>query len=439
MAGPIPASEDRPLLAFRHDHVAVGDDDETTQSGGGPPLLCDPLTAQQHETSFSTPHMRVPSGSFPAARDVAGTDEKVCCFINGLLSVHVPLGGEVTDDAELRINGEGSALYVHIVATCGRRALSSALARCSAEAAGAFRVTATFIPPPGHTAAASPSDVLIGYLSAKQQHVSVREFLPFAPEGLRLRSEYVEEAGDAMEERFCASLESMFLSPLVNPFRSSLASAYAQNHAKLLPLYDAVVVKRYYTSWHQFLRAHPKQFSMFQVSDSDVAAHKLDPFVKPNEVRVSLVGVHTLQQDASCAGEQRRHDESIIQFLQRLLKRSAGGVDQREVMEQLSGHPAFVHSLRPSLSTLSRFLLAHSHLYTWPPNTVAADTVGLRRPGRAEPSSQSLFRLRIPSQGSAAQGTSGQGRGKGGGGGGRGADQRRGGQRRRKRDSKGTD
>eukprot|EP01062_Namystynia_karyoxenos_P021382 TRINITY_DN18136_c0_g1_i1.p1 TRINITY_DN18136_c0_g1~~TRINITY_DN18136_c0_g1_i1.p1 ORF type:complete len:545 (+),score=79.97 TRINITY_DN18136_c0_g1_i1:66-1700(+) len=321
--------------------------------------------------------MPLPSAGLPSV-----SSGEVNCVVNGLLVVHVVPGGErfwpVTK--KLRVNGDGNALYVHVAAACSRKVLAEEFGEHGA--AKAMRVTATFASPRRADSEAAERTVIVGYISEATPYCAGSDFIPFCPSSVTFRTKFVQQPGNAEEERLCVGIRDILNNETINPYKGSLPSALTQNHAKVLPLYSSVVEEGYGGSWHQFLRAHPNEFTLFQMSEEQVRHHNLAPFVKPQEVRVAMVGVAATDRDAACAAANRAHEQRLIELLQEVLTGHEDGMDQRQVMEQLGTSAAFLHFARPSLCTLSRFLASHRDRFVWSNHPDLVSTAGLSRGDR---------------------------------------------------------
>eukprot|EP01062_Namystynia_karyoxenos_P060140 TRINITY_DN51633_c0_g1_i1.p1 TRINITY_DN51633_c0_g1~~TRINITY_DN51633_c0_g1_i1.p1 ORF type:complete len:490 (+),score=148.92 TRINITY_DN51633_c0_g1_i1:98-1471(+) len=339
----------------------------------------------------AAPSTEVVTHIAPGVQQGLPPSEGVQVTINGIAAFRVPFGGEMSVllTPSLRVNGDGTALYAHCIACSQMRQLKEALQERGGEAA-AVRVVLSF----RGTDPAERRDVVLGYLSQQMRHCAVRDFIPFLPTCVTARCLFHAAVGDADEERFKRGMVHLFTNRIINPHGGSMPSALLQNHARELPLYEAVIGEKYAGQWHRFLRAHPAEYHVFQMTTDDIAREGLHPFISPREVRVALLGddgpAGILALDHVGAQALREREARMLATLRGALENQPEGVDQRELLDKLCDEPSFLQFLRPSFSTLARFLTIHKHRFVWSQRPGMPPTVGLARGDRRRAGSLGL-------------------------------------------------
>ncbi|KAJ9463742.1 hypothetical protein DIPPA_07770 [Diplonema papillatum] len=309
----------------------------------------------------------------------------VTVILNGKMAINAVLGGVTSERMfPIQINGSNNGVLVHTTASCP----------CRVGADKVYKIEVTFRArsEDGEAAAGGEASLLLGFITRDASHVSGAVSLPFIPQIVDVYAFEAPEALDTNELKFTADVVGIFRSQTLNPGAGSLPSALTQNYSKHLPQYKAVVVDKYQSSWHQYLKANADTFWVFQLSEDEIEAHRLAPHVKPHEVRVAIrqaargglddggaAMATILAADREIASSSAQHERKLIEYLKSILDGVPEGMDQRVVMDHLERNEDFLHFISPSYSTLYRFLVQQRDTFAWTNHDLLPMCVGLSR------------------------------------------------------------
>eukprot|EP01061_Rhynchopus_euleeides_P017252 TRINITY_DN28711_c0_g1_i1.p1 TRINITY_DN28711_c0_g1~~TRINITY_DN28711_c0_g1_i1.p1 ORF type:complete len:543 (+),score=160.59 TRINITY_DN28711_c0_g1_i1:283-1911(+) len=208
----------------------------------------------------------------------------------------------------------------------------------------------------------------LGVLASSKDTAHYSHFLKHTPTTFTLHvTQLVKEEGARpapAEQLLVKEVRAVLESSQQNRGQGSLGAVLLNNRAKESVLYDTVVSSTYAGSWQDFLKAHPKDFTLFHYSEKEIVANGFSPQIKRSDMRVCLVGVSSKEiakRDKARCQRQREDEEELQAAVTRML--SEKSVSQRELLAMLREVPSFTDTLYPVPSLMMRYLARHSSLF----------------------------------------------------------------------------